>query len=289
MRTDSLGNVKWQNNYGSDSIESALALRATPDGGFVFGGSVTSPDFSTTKMEVAKIDSVGNLKWAANFGGSNENNIRGLTVLPSGDVIAVGDANLPTTSTQFGYHLRLKANGTPDDGRFFAKGNFRNFFGGVDITPDGGIAMGGSSWSYISANSSFYDPWLVKLKANGDTAFAKRYTMVSTQFCYGIKALKDGDILMFGQVAISDTFQGTFIMKVDSVGKFKWFKAFDFKPTATSNLFERIYDVAPARDNSGYIAVGYYKDGAMDSIKIKGASGQDSIIIGERSKAFIFL
>jgi Secretion system C-terminal sorting domain len=126
---------------------------------------------------------------------------------------------------------------------------------------------------------------LIKLNTKGDTVWTKRYTMPNTQFAYLMRVTRQGDFLLGGQLAVSDTFRGTFLLKANSNGQFKWCKAYTAFPNA-EKYFQRIYDIAPISD--GYVATGIIRDGTTDSIKIKSFySGLDTIIIGNRTKGFM--
>jgi hypothetical protein len=288
MRIDSLGNRVWAYTYGNDSIEDAVSLRRTADGGFIICGDVTNPrNFNDVKMEVAKISSAGDLLWAANFGGSEGNEVKDVAVLGNGDIVAVGVAYLPNSGTQYAYSLTLDGGGGAIDGRFWSKGPFLNRFTGADGTADGGVILAGSSWSFINSQS-FYDPLLVRLTRTGDTLWSRRITIPNTQIVNKVNSLPNNEgYLVSGQVAVgTDNYQGTFIMKVANNGAVRWIKSYDASPTGR-DYFERIYDIEPVAD--GYVATGQFNAYEKDSIKVKSVfSGLDTIILQDRYRPFIF-
>jgi Secretion system C-terminal sorting domain len=285
MKTDTLGNVIWSTVIGNDSTEASQSLARTPDGGYVFSSDITDPlDYNKVKMEVGKVDSLGNLKWGSIFGGKEGNQSNGISVLGNGKVIVAGKGTKDGDAFSSGYTLTLDQNGTPDDGKFYKRGNFQDFLSSAQQTADGGVALGGSSWSYISS-SSFYDPMLIKLNAKGDTVWSKKFTIPNTQFAYLMRVTRTNDFLLGGQIAVSDTYRGTFLLKANSNGQFVWCKGYTAFPNE-EKYFQRIYDIAPIKD--GYVAVGIIRDGTTDSIKIKSFyTGLDTIIIGNRTKAFM--
>lgn len=285
MKTDTLGNVVWSTVIGNDSTEAGQSLARTPDGGYVFSSDITDPrDFLNVKMEVGKVDSIGNLKWGSIFGGREGNQSNGISVLGNGKIIVAGKGTKDGDAFSSGYTLTLDQNGTPDNGLFYKRGNFQDFISSAQQTSDGGVALGGSTWSYLTS-PSYFDPMLIKLNTKGDTVWTKRYTMPNTQFAYLMRVTRQNDFLLGGQLAVSDTYRGTFLLKANSNGQFKWCKGY----TAFPNLdkyFQRIYDIAPIKD--GYVAAGIIRDGTTDSIKIKSFySGLDTIIIGARTKGFM--
>ena len=289
MRMDSVGKVLWSNAYGNDSLQSAVALSRTPDGGFVFVGNVSPPnDFSSSaqQMEVVKIDGNGNLVWSQNFGGLQSNQVYGVSVLGNGKIIVNGASAPPDAAFGRGYSLTLSANGLADNGKFYSRGTFVHFLSSAQQTTDGGVMMAGSVWGTTNS-PSVYDPWLIKLNRQGDTVWTKKYVIPNTQFCYLMKVLPDGGALLGGQVQVGDTYGGTFMMKTDSLGRFKWFKGYSAFPNLVDVNFQRIYDIAVTND--GYVATGIYRNGAVDTIKVKSNfSGLDTLIVQSRTQSFIF-
>jgi Secretion system C-terminal sorting domain len=285
MKTDTLGNVVWTSVIGNDSIEAGQSIARTLDGGYVVAGDIIDPkSFNSTKMEVAKVDANGELKWSAIFGGKEGNQSDGVSVLGNGKILVAGRGIRDGESFNSGYTLTLDANGTPDDGRFYKQGVFNSFLSSAQQTPDGGIGLSGSTWAAINS-PSFFDPWLIKLDAKGDTAWVKTYVMPNTQIGYLMRVTPTGDFIMSGQFAVGDT-AGTFILKANANGDFKWCKGFRAFPSVEQKYFQRVYDIAPVKD--GYVMAGSLKDGLTDSVQIKSIyTGKDTIIITARYKAFL--
>ncbi len=77
VKTNSLGNILWQNTIGGDSIDELTTSLQTADGGFVLGGKTLS-NFSGDKVEnsygdydywIIKTGSSGNIQWQNTIGG----------------------------------------------------------------------------------------------------------------------------------------------------------------------------------------------------------------------------
>jgi Secretion system C-terminal sorting domain len=71
VRTDKDGNLKWQKNYGSASLnDNGRDIVETPEGDFICSGYVRYP-YSTNDFfvygQLMKIDSMGNVKWTKNY------------------------------------------------------------------------------------------------------------------------------------------------------------------------------------------------------------------------------
>jgi hypothetical protein len=64
VRTDAAGNVLWEKNYGFRSdVFTGRFLQPTPDGGFIFCGTLYQPG----GIGLVKIDSSGNVQWNKSF------------------------------------------------------------------------------------------------------------------------------------------------------------------------------------------------------------------------------
>ncbi|MBC7447498.1 MAG: hypothetical protein H7330_05510, partial [Hymenobacteraceae bacterium] len=69
LRTDSLGNVLWQQTYDVNSREAGRSIVRTPDGGFLIGGDVQYGQGSGNYDGlVIKVDSLGQEQWRRTFG-----------------------------------------------------------------------------------------------------------------------------------------------------------------------------------------------------------------------------
>ena len=80
VKTDSSGNIQWQNTIGGSAREYLKTIEQTTDGGYIIGG-VSLSGISGDKTEgnigmedywIVKIDSIGNIQWQNTIGGTNE-------------------------------------------------------------------------------------------------------------------------------------------------------------------------------------------------------------------------
>ncbi|MFI5219820.1 MAG: T9SS type A sorting domain-containing protein [Bacteroidia bacterium] len=183
VKTDSLGNIQWQNTIGGDSYDYFQSIMQTLDGGYIFGGWSLS-DISGDKTEdnngghdywFVKTNAVGNIQWQNTIGGDDEELYFSIKQTTDGGYILGGasSSNISGDKTEnsnggFDYWV-LKAD---------LSGNilWQNSIGGISNdgiyilqqAADGGYILGGSSSSNISGdkteNSLGYDDyWIVKL------------------------------------------------------------------------------------------------------------------------------
>jgi hypothetical protein len=128
VKTDSLGNIMWQNTIGGTHWDKLETIHQTTDGGYILGG-ISLSNISGDKTEnciggwdfwVVKTDSIGNILWQNTIGGDSD---EGSNV-----------TNQPL----------------------------------LELTSDGGYILGGFSESNISGDKTensmgLFDYWIVKL------------------------------------------------------------------------------------------------------------------------------
>ena len=92
IKTDSLGNMQWQNHYGRQGYrDMCVTMALTNDGGYLMAGQTwqyidgTWPDFYFVKT-----DSLGNLKWTKQFGGPYDDAIWSIIKTKDGSYVGVG-------------------------------------------------------------------------------------------------------------------------------------------------------------------------------------------------------
>jgi hypothetical protein len=84
IKTDSLGNLKWQRTYGGSRKDWAFSVKQTNDKGYIITGYTYSfGDTLYSDVYLIKTDSLGNLSWQKNLGGNRSD--RGLCVQQTTD------------------------------------------------------------------------------------------------------------------------------------------------------------------------------------------------------------
>ena len=187
LKLDSNGNILWQNSIGGSLVDRPQAAFQTADGGFIIGGSSTSP-ISGDKTEpnqggfdywIVKLDGSGNLQWQNTIGGNDSDTFRNMIQTTDGGYLLGGysKSNISgekTENSQGDYDywiLKLDTNGNLV---------WQNTIGGSGIDylrnliqlADTAYMLAGYSNSNISGDKTEnsnggYDYWLVKLNVSG--------------------------------------------------------------------------------------------------------------------------
>ena len=188
IKTDSAGNMIWQNNIGGTDADFLWVAQETTDGGYILGGYSQSPA-SGDKNEneeglsdywIIKLTSSGIIAWQKTIGGSQNDYLRSLQQTTDGGYIIGGESYSPADSSK-----TVPSRGSSDYWiiKLNASGDtmWQKAFGGTGTevlytvlqTADGGYILGGYSNSSASLpdktenSRGGNDYWIVKLNNNG--------------------------------------------------------------------------------------------------------------------------
>lgn len=191
VKTDSLGIIEWQKNYGGSNNEELVSIQTTYDGGYIASGVTRSSDGDVSGYHpggmgndfwIIKMDSIGNLQWQKCLGGSGDD---------------------------YGYEIKQ----TEDLGYIVV---------GVTSSLDGDVTP---------SHSSNNDFWVVKIDSLGMIQWEKTYGGPDFEIANSVIPTFDGGYIVVGQASSSiddltgnHGFKDCWILKIDSVGTIQWQK-----------------------------------------------------------------
>jgi hypothetical protein len=234
MRTDSVGNIIWENTYGTSDINIAYTVIQTTDGGFAIGGFWYEPGSSINTGDpiIIKTDSLGNVQWQKNIGGPYKDNravlcngIDGSII--AGTVIADSMSGSPIHGSPQSriYLIKLDNEGnTIWDKKYGNSSVIYNYLKNVRCLADGSIVACGSS------PVDYYVPpgisgWVLKINSVGDSlwyrSYANLHATLSENRLFDIIHTSDDGFLACGYVFPMQPDTGTqdaWIIKLDSMG-----------------------------------------------------------------------
>jgi hypothetical protein len=218
VKTDAVGNVQWNQTYGTPGDDWAYSVIQTSDGGYALAGHSYYGGFHGL---LVKTDEFGNMLWSKTYGGPYPG---GASLLYS----AVQTSDGGYAMAGFAY-----TGAGPYDFwlvKTDASGNVQwsNTYGdaGNDIaysviqTNDGGYALAGYTTSYGEGKADF---WLVKTDANGILEGWETYGGAGDDIAYSVIQTADGGYALTGY---TDSFGagGTdcLFVKCDEIGHPEW-------------------------------------------------------------------
>ena len=211
LKLNAQGNEEWQKTIGGTGQEKVQAIVATPDGGYIIGGSSsseesgqkTAPNYGNLDYWVIKLDAKGKIAWQHTYGGRYADELQSIVTTKEGGYLLGGTSNSPASGNKLQdnlgqrdyWVLKLddkggivwqKIVGSPADDALAV----------VQQTHDGGYILGGSSNGALEASST--DFWVVKLDANGGILWQETYDFGAVDLLTSIVENADDSLLIGG-------------------------------------------------------------------------------------------
>lgn len=195
VKTDSYGNLEWNQTYGQADRDFVHSLVETSDGGFALAGS-SGASFSAGPADfwLVKTDLNGNMEWNVTFGGADFESAYSLIELSDEGFVLAGytcsfgaggaDALLVKTDN-FGNVVWNKTYGGTSDDRAHSL---------VEVS-DGGFAMAGRTLSF-GDNCDF---WLIRTAADGTVHWNQTYGGADFDVAYSLVQTSDMGFALAGE------------------------------------------------------------------------------------------
>jgi hypothetical protein len=221
------GDTIWTKTYGEKKDDGACAIIPTPDGNFIVAGWTDCGDVYRDDAYLLKIKPNGDMLWTKTYGGTSEDMLYAITPTPDGNFIVAG------STTSFGkgrsdiYLLKINAGGDTLWTRTYGGTSYEDAFA-ITQTPDGNYMVVGCTSSF---GAVFTDAYLLKIKPDGDTIWAKTYGTTGDNFAYAITPTVDGNFLVVGSTSFYDYGIGSvnddaFLLKIKPDGQTLWKKTY---------------------------------------------------------------
>lgn len=257
---DTEGRPQWIWHAGGKDSDGANTAAATPDGGWIIGGSFSSTGhFGTVELKskggtdalLIKLDAAGDLEWVKSFGGRYHDRIRHVGVDGQGNIYVQGEFK---DSADWGAAKPLIAAGGSDFDVVLAKydlngdhkwsqrfgGQLDEMAGGLAVDPAGNVTMTGAFRKQISfgagddhTSNGEEDIFVARFDGNGKLAWARTYGAERDDAGNGIASDAAGNTVLTGWFQSSVDFglgavksknynKDVFALKLDAQGALAW-------------------------------------------------------------------
>jgi PKD repeat protein len=225
IKIDSLGNKIWDRDYGGTDHDYLNGLMQTGDGGFILGGHSIS-DAGGDKSQnrwglydfwIVKIDSIGNLLWEKDFGGTDNDYFNSIALKPNGNALLAGisASGVSGNKTQPSYGgldfwmLEIDSLGNLLNEKAYGGNDDEDFFGSINKFTNGDYLLAGISYSNISGvktedNLGIEQSWLVRIDSAGNLIWDKTiftpghdeegYAIQTSDGCIAVANYSNGNI-----------------------------------------------------------------------------------------------
>ena len=249
VKTDSLGNVQWNQRYGGTSDDMPNFVLQTPDSGYLLVGASASPISGDKTQDsygssfdgwVIKTDALGHKQWDKRFGGLNDDYFNWAVSTKDGGYLLAG-----STASDSGLDISQTARGSEDywiikidsvgnrqwDKRY--GGGANNELISILSSNSGGYLLGGFSGSDSSDDKTTNDGpfWIIKTDSIGNVQWDRGYGLANS-FSNVVQTL-DGGYLLSGTSTFNIVDDKTennlgnsqiWMVKTDSSGLKQWDK-----------------------------------------------------------------
>lgn len=266
VKTDSNGNIQWQNTIGGNNSDWLHSIKQTTDGGYILGGQSES-SISGDKTEnsnggwdywIVKIDSIGIIEWQNTIGGNEDDKMFSIQQTTDGGYILGGisdsDSTDDKTEDSKGYmdYWIVKTDSLGNiQWQNTIGGNDNDILGSVIQTVDGGYLLVGYSRSGPSGDKTTLsngveDYWIVKTDSQGSIQWQRSFGYGAQDLLYAVQQTAEGGYILGG----SNNSAGHYwIIKTDTGGNTQWQKTFG------GSGAEILYSIQQTTDR-GYILGG---------------------------------
>ncbi len=254
VKTNTTGQIVWENTFGGSQGDYFLQMLRTPEGGFLMFGDTYSQDgdvgcnhSSNGDWWLVKTDSKGKKEWTRCLGGTHKEYASQIKFAHEGGYILLGTTGSVDGDVAYNHGMydvwvvKIDWDGNILWERTFG-GSGSDYGYAISLSDDGGYIVGG----YVNSNNGdancreglpgeYGSAWLLKLDNQGQLLWQQCYGGSYAETTADILQTIDGGFLFLGGTASgngdANCFHGTpgntatsdmWVVKVDSTGQIEW-------------------------------------------------------------------
>ncbi|HKI97541.1 MAG TPA: hypothetical protein VKB51_03600 [bacterium] len=216
-KIDADGKIVWERYYGGQDDETVNAIRATPDGGYVFAGTTQSKGAGGKDAWVVKINSTGQQLWEETFGSPENDSATDLVTLgDKGYVVAGWTESDRDRHKRDGWVIRLDAKG---------KKLWEHSYGGAEndeaheIRPgnDSGFVVVGTTESKSAGGK---DAWVLRIDDSGNELWNRTIGGKDDDEATAVVPMLDGAFVVVGKTRSQGAGgQDAWVMQLNALGE----------------------------------------------------------------------
>jgi hypothetical protein len=222
VKTDSFGELQWNQTYGGTDNDHACSLIITSDGGIAIVGYTASFGGGNYDYWLVKTNSNGKMQWNQTYGGPSWDEARSIIESNDGGYSIAGmTASFGAGSNDF-WLIKTDENGTVNWNQTYGSANYEKAYSLVE-TSDGGFALAG----YVSYSVFENDFWIVKTDTNGNMQWNQTYGGEDWQIAYSLVQTSDGGYALAGETLPSSGTVDFWLIKTDNMGNIPEFPSWN--------------------------------------------------------------
>ena len=225
-KTDSLGNIQWQQTFDQSNYDDALSVIQTKDNGYLIGGFFRATALTHDAL-VIKTDSAGNQQWRKIIGNQFSQSVWDVVETADSNYVITGSwetNSFPNISYKCWLMKLNKDSGVTVWQKFYDDTVTEKSFRSIIELDDGALICAGLNT--FNSNQEPYYGTIFKFSANGDSLWERNYLPPNVVTGWGVLndiiATSDGGFIAVGEAGGDGLTQDTWILKVDSEGCEVW-------------------------------------------------------------------
>jgi hypothetical protein len=197
VKTDTDGDLLWTKMYGGPSaMDGARAVQVAPDSCYVIAGwTATLGTAGSEDVWLLKTDTEGDTIWTKTYGGPDWDEARSMQKTTDGGYIITGVTSSFGAGGSDIYLIKTDADGDTLWTRTYG-GTGDDYGNYVQQTTDDGYIITGYTQSY---GPGWFNLYVVKTDANGDTLWTQVYGGTELDFGYSVQQTSDHGYIIAGQ------------------------------------------------------------------------------------------
>lgn len=112
VKTDSLGNLQWQKDYGGYYFDQLFSVKETTGGNYIMAGHTASSGNGMQDVWVVKINQYGDTLWTKTYGGTNDDQAEQAIITSTGNYVVVGNTKSFGNGLNDAYFLHISDTST---------------------------------------------------------------------------------------------------------------------------------------------------------------------------------
>lgn len=262
IKTDSFGNIEWDEIYGGSNGDEGISVQQVSDGGYIISGYTGFSNSSSKDVWLIRVNSSGHNVWDKVFGGWNNDVAYSVKQTNDSGYIAAGWTGSYGKGAGDAWLIKTDHRGNKEWDRTFGGLN-GDFAYSVQQTIEGGYIIAGYTESYGAGKK---DAWLIKTDTNGNYLWDRTFGGSGDDWAYSVQQTSEGGYIIAG---LTNSYgageEDVWLIKTDAFGNKIWDRTFG------GSGIDRGWSVRQTSDG-GYIVVGHtysYGSGGMDVLLIK--------------------
>ena len=211
--------IEWQKCYGGSNNDYANSIAQTPEGGYIIAGRSESSDgdvsdnYGSVDFWIVKIDSLGNIEWEKNYGGTGYEIATSVKPTQDGGYIVTGETDSNNGDVS-GFHggpsdwwvLKLDSVGAIEWQLPLGGSNGEESEVVINIVDSGYLVAGYaiSDNMDLTGNYGASDFWVVKLNLTGVLEWQKNFGSSEVEHAYDMISTTNGDLVVAGYTTGND-------------------------------------------------------------------------------------